>query len=154
VAEDPDRIDLQSILKRADQRYQSTDNLWAMWVRRNIVLVRASGKWSVEDTAVYLKRYWNLFKDLRKRYAKVTFLFDLNLWEIQTEEFRRYLKENWAHILDREDLDVLFVDANPMKRLIWISIFQLIGKRDRLFLFKDFDRAFAWISKKKVKNGA
>ena len=108
----------------------------------------------MDDTAFYLQRYWNIFGDLRKIYAKVFFLFDMNRWEIQTEEFRRYLKENWSHILDRDDLDVLFIDANPMKRLIWISIFQLIGKRERLFLFKDFAQAFAWIRGKKIKNGA
>ncbi len=153
MTEDSERIDLQTIIEHADQHYQSCDDLWMMWIRRNIVLIRASGKWSVDDTAFYLQRYWNIFGDLRKIYAKVIFLFDMNQWEIQTEEFRRYLKENWSHILDREDLDVLFVDANPMKRLIWISIFQLIGKRDRLLLFKNFSEAFAWMHRRLVNQG-
>jgi hypothetical protein len=41
-----------------------------------------------------------------------------------------------------------------MKQLFWSSIFQLIGKRDRLFLFKDFSEAFAWIRGRRAKNGA
>ena len=41
-----------------------------------------------------------------------------------------------------------------MKRLFWSSIFRLIGKGYRLFLFKDFTEAFAWIRGRRVKNGA
>jgi len=151
---DPERIDYDSIKKHADGHYLSLDHLWTMWIRRNIVLVQPTGRWSVEDTAVYVNQYWSIFQDLRKRYDPVYFLFDMNHWQIQTEEFRRYIKESWSHVLERDDLYVLFVDANPMKRLIWSAMSQLIGKREQLLLFRDFAEAFAWLRGKKVRNGA
>jgi hypothetical protein len=154
MAEDPERISYRYIVENADQHYLSSDHLWMMWIWRNIVLVRPSGKWSVYDTTFYLNQYWNIFGELRQTYSKVYFVFDMNQWEMQTEEFRRYIKENWAHTLDREDLNVLFVDGSSMKRLIWSAMFQLVGKRDLLFIFKDLSEAFAWIRGRLVKNGA
>ena len=153
MAEDPERISYRYIVENADQHYLSSDHLWMMWIWRNIVLVRPSGKWSVYDTTFYLNQYWNIFGDLKQTYSKVYFVFDMNQWEMQTEEFRRYIKENWAHTLDREDLNVLFVDSSSIKRLIWSAMFQLVGKRELLFIFKDFSEAFAWIRGRFVKNG-
>jgi hypothetical protein len=125
-----------------------------IWTRRNIVIIRPSGQWSAEDAAFHVQDYWDFFKNLRKTWSKVYYVIDMNNMEIQNEEFRRYLKENWAHVLDREDFGICFVESKAMKRAIWSSIFQLIGKQERLFLFKDFTEAFAWIRGERAKNGA
>jgi hypothetical protein len=154
MTEEPERIDHRYLTKHADHHYLSADHKWILWIWRNIVLIKASGMWSVEETAFYVNQYWNTFKKLRVTCPKVFYVLDMNSMEIQTEEFRRYLKENWAHLLDREDLGLCFVEGKAMKRLIWTSIFSLIGKKDRLFLFKDFSEAFAWILGQRVKNGA
>ena len=146
VNENPEKIDLQTIMDQADRHYLASDHKWMLWIWRNIVLLRPTGTWSVEDTSIYVNIYWNIFDELRKTWPAVFYLIDMNHMEIQTEDFRRYLKDTWAHLLEREDLGLCFVEAKAMKRLIWGSIFQLIGKRDRLFLFKDFPEAFAWIA--------
>jgi hypothetical protein len=154
MAEEPEKVDYRYILANPDQHYLSADHKWMIWTRRNIVILRPSGQWSAEDTAYHVKQYWDFFMNLRKTWPKVYYVIDMNSMEIQNEEFRYYLKENWAHVLDREDLGLCFVESKAMKRLIWSSIFQLLGKQDRLFLFKDFAEAFAWIRGERVKNGA
>jgi hypothetical protein len=142
----PETISLQNIMERADRHYLASDHKWMLWIWRNIVLLRPTGSWSVEDTSIYVNLYWNIFDELRKSWPAVFYVIDMNHMDIQTEEFRRYLKENWAHLLDRADLGLCFVESRAMKRLIWGSIFQLIGKRERLFLFRDFTEALAWIA--------
>jgi hypothetical protein len=154
MSEKPERIDLRYLTQNADHHYLSADHKWMLWIWRNIVLIKASGMWSVEKTAFYVNQYWDTFKRLRATWPKVYYVLDMNNMEIQTEEFRRYLKENWAHLLDREDLGLCFVEGKAMKRIIWTSIFQLIGKKDRLFLFKDFTDAFDWVRGRFVENGA
>jgi hypothetical protein len=153
MGEEPERIDLRYLTENADRHYLSADHKWMLWIWRNIVLIKASGRWSADDAALYVNQYFNLFEGLRKTWPKVYFVMDMNSWELQTEEFRRYLKEDWVHLLYREDLGLCFVEGKAMKRLIWSSIFQLIGKQDRLFLFRDFTEAFAWICGRRVKNG-
>ena len=154
MTEEPEKVDYRYIWENPDQHYLSADHKWMIWTWRNIVILRPSGQWSAEDTVVHVKEYWDFFVNLRKTWLKVYYVIDMNSMEIQNEEFRCYMKENWAHVLDREDLGLCFVEGKAIKQLIWSSIFQLIGKQDRLFLFKDFTEAFAWIRGERVKNGA
>ena len=86
-------------------------------------------------------------------WEKVYVVIDANEMEIQTEEFRHYLKENWMHLLDREDLSICLVEDKAMKRLIWSSIYLLLGKQNRTMIFKDSSEAFAWIRGRRIKNG-
>jgi hypothetical protein len=74
-------------------------------------------------------------------------LFDTNYLEIQSESFRRYMKEEWARLVDLEDLFLCIIEKKDMKRLIWKSIYQLLGIANKIQLFQNHKQAFLWLKK-------
>ena len=117
------------------------------------MLFRFYGSWEPSNYNRNLSDFWDIFSERKKTWPAVYFIIDANDLDIQTEEFRRYLKENWMHLLDREDLSICMVAAKEMKRLIWVSIMQLLGKQDRMPIFQDFPEAFSWVHEKSIKKG-
>lgn len=118
------------------------------------MLLKVSGNWEPTSYNHYFSEFWDIFCARKRGWNRVNFIIDANDMDIKTEEFRRYLKESWIHLLDRQDLSICLVEAKAMKRLIWSSIFQLLGKRDQILIVKDLYEAFAWIGGQRVRNGA
>jgi len=153
MAEETEKLSYRYIIENAERHFLSVDHKWMLWVWCNVVLIKPTGKWSPEDAEIYINQFFALFKSLKTTWPKVYYVLDMNSWELQTEEFRRYLRANWTKLFNREDLILCFVEAKAMKRIIWTSIFQLIDMQDRLFLFEDFSEAFAWIRGRLIRNG-
>jgi hypothetical protein len=94
-----------------------------------------------------MEELWGAFLALKKRHAKVYTVLDLNRMELNTEEFRHYMKEHWLHVLDREDLAIIFIEKSAMKKAIWSSIALLLGKAGRVKLFTVSEMAFDWVQR-------
>jgi hypothetical protein len=61
------------------------------------------------------------------------------------------LKENWVHLLDREDYCLSIVEPNSLKRTIWKSIYRLLNIQSKVHLFKDLPSALQWILNDRLK---
>jgi hypothetical protein len=154
MEEIPEKMTERFIIQNAEYSLGSPTREWQAWMWKQLVLLKVSGNWELKSCSHYFNEFWDIFCERKKVWDRVHFIIDANDMEIQTEEFRRYLKESWMHLLDRGDLSICLVEAKALKRLIWKSIYQLIGKQDRVRIFKDFSEAFAWIRGRRVKNGA
>jgi hypothetical protein len=154
LEETPEKITDSFIIQNAEYALGSPSREWQAWIWKQFVLFRFYGSWEPGNYSQNLSDLWDIFCERKKTWPAVYFIIDANDLDIQTEEFRRYLKENWMHLLDREDLSVCMVAAKEMKRLIWVSIMQLLDKQDRMPIFQDCAEAFDWVRGKRVKNGA
>jgi hypothetical protein len=96
---------------------------------------------------------WGAFISLKRQYVKVYAVLDLNRMDLNTEEFRHYMKEHWLPLLDRRDLVIVFVDKSRLKKAIWNSIALLLGRPGRVKIFTTSDVAFAWVKRAIVVNG-
>ena len=141
------KLDISYLMKNADFHDLSADHKWSLWAWKNIVFMKLSGFWSIEESDIYMNRFWAVFLNIRKNWSEVYFLIDTNAMELQTEAFRRYMKENWAHIADREDLLVCLIEKKSMKRLIWKSIHQLLGIASKIELVQNYNQALQWLQK-------
>jgi hypothetical protein len=141
------KIDIKYLIENADFHDLSADHKWSLWACKNIVFIKVSGFWSIDEIDIYMNRFWSVFLDLRKKWNKVYFLIDTNDMELQTEKFRHYMKEQWAHLLDQEDLSLCLIDKKSMKRLLWKSIYRLLGIADKIQLFMNHDQASVWLQK-------
>jgi hypothetical protein len=150
----PQKITERFIIQNAEYTLESSSREWEAWIWEQLVLLKVSGNWESKNYNHYFSEFWDIFCERKRIWDRVYFIIDANDMEIQTEEFRQYLKESWMHLLDREDLSICLVEAKAMKRLIWKSIYQLIGNQDRVRIFQNFSEAFAWIRGRRVKNGA
>jgi hypothetical protein len=154
VKDTPERITDRFIIQNAEYTIGSDSREWQAWIWKQFVLFRFYGRWEPGNYNQNLSDFWDIFSERKKTWPAVYFIIDANDLDIQTEEFRRYLKENWMHLLDREDLSICMVAEKEMKRQIWTSIMKLLGKQDRMPIFKDLSEAFVWIRGKGIKNGA
>jgi len=154
MKETPERLTDRFIIQNAEYALGSSSREWQAWTWKQFVLFRFYGSWEPGNYNKNLSDFWDIFCERKKTWPAVYFIIDANDLDIQTEEFRRYLKENWMYLLDREDLSICMVAEKEMKRLIWTSIMQLLGKLDRMPIFKDLSQAFAWARGKGIKNGA
>jgi len=125
---------------------------WEARIWENMVLVKVSGIWPPEHWAKYFGCFWNIFCERRSSWDKVYFIYETTNLPIQNEEFRDYLKENWVHLLDREDYCLSIIEPNSLKRTIWKSIYRLINMQSKVHLFKDHPSAFQWILKDRSKS--
>jgi len=112
------KLDIRYVMENADFHDVSADHKWALWVWKNIVFIKIAGFWSIEESHIYMNRFWAIFLRLKQNWRKVYFLIDTNYMEIQTESFRRYMKEHWAHLADQDDLLICIIDKQSIKRLI------------------------------------
>lgn len=135
-------------MENADFHDLSMDHKCALWTWKNIVFIKATGIWSIEESHSYINRFWDMFTSLKKNWNTIYFLIDTNYMEIQSESFRRYMKEEWGRLADQEELSICIIENKDMKRLIWMSIHQLLGIADKIQLFKDHRQAFLWLDKK------
>jgi hypothetical protein len=125
---------------------------WKAQVWKDIVLVTVSGMWPPERWAEYFGCFWNVFCERKESWDKVYFIYETSNLPIQNEEFRNYLKENWVHLLGREDYCLSIVEPNSLKRTIWKSIYRLINIESKVQLFKDHSSALQWIQKDRSKS--
>jgi hypothetical protein len=154
VKDTPEKITDRFIIQNAEYTLGSDYREWQAWIWKQFVLFRFYGSWEPSNYSQNLSDFWDIFCERKKAWPAVYFIIDANDLDIQTEEFRRYLKENWMHLLEREDLSICMVAAKEMKRLIWVSIMQLLDKQDRMPIFEDVSEALAWIHGRRIKNGA
>jgi len=140
------------IFENADYTVKPSHSNWEAFVWENIVFITTSGIWKPEHWAVYFGFFWNIFIERRSLWAKVYFVYDTSNLPIQNEEFRTYLKENWVHLLEREDYCLSIIEPNALKRTIWKSIYRLINIQNKIHLFKDHPSTFQWILKDRSKS--
>jgi hypothetical protein len=150
---EPDFPTKQYIFENFEYTRGSAQRHWRAWIWENIVLVAVSGVWPPQRYAEYFGSFWDIFCERKKHWNRVYFVFDSNNLPIQSEEFRRYVKDNWVHLLDREDYRLSIVESNSLKRTIWKSIYRLIDIQGKVHLFKDHQSALRWIGKERFQSG-
>lgn len=140
--------------KNFDYHYVSITGKWATWVWRNVALLRLTGAFTTEEADQLMKDCWSILMERKTAHAFLVAVVDITRFEVQTEEFRSYMK-GWDHLLDREDLQIVFITGTEMKAVIWHAIFVMIGKWDRVRFFGSQKQAFAWLSRRlQVEVGA
>jgi hypothetical protein len=150
----PQRIDKGYLVQNREYHVGSPSHHWQAWIWKHITLLEVAGEWDVREHAYYFKEIWDLFWERRLYYGRVFLVIDANQMDIQNEEFRRYLKLNWIHLLDRQDLCICLVEGNSMKRLIWRSIHQLLDEQERIQIFPCAESALEWICQQAPAIGA
>jgi hypothetical protein len=148
MAEIPDNLTREFLLKNREYDIGSPFHHWRALPWKQVVLLEVSGTWELSDCPYYMKEIWDIFSERREHYEKVYLLINANAMDIQSEGFRQYLKESWGHLLDREDLVICLIEEKAMKRAIWSSIYRLIGKRDRIKIFAGYEGAFVWLTQR------
>jgi len=133
------------IKKNAEYSRESSSHHWIAWIWENIVLLAVSGTWPAQHYPYYFSDFWDIFCERKKSWEKVYFLFDTNKLPIQSEEFRGYVRENWAHLLDRKDFCLCIIESSSMKHAIWKSIYRLLNVESKIQLFRDHTAALQWI---------
>jgi hypothetical protein len=133
------------IIENAEYSAGSPSHHWKAWIRENIVLLVVSGNWPAEQYPHYFRNFWEIYCERKKFWNKVYLLFDTNNLPIQSEEFRGYIRENWAHLLDREDFCLCIVESSSMKRTIWKSVHRLLNVQSKIHLFENYTSALHWI---------
>lgn len=141
----PKELTKQFILRNAEYSLKSASDQWEIWVWRSIVLLQVSGIWVRKDYAHYFSEFWDVFCERRQFWNKVYFVVDANDMPIQSEEFRDYVKTSWIHLIERDDFCLCIVDSKAMKRVIWNSMYKLLGIQDRIKTFKNHARALKWL---------
>jgi len=144
-------LPIESILTNAEYTVSPSHGHWEARVWENIVFIATTGIWPPEDWAEYFGCFWNIFCERKSIWNKVYFIFETSNFPIQSEDFRTYLKENWVHLLDREDYCLSIVEPNSLKRTIWKSIYRLINIQDKVHMFRDPPSALKWILKDRLK---
>jgi hypothetical protein len=142
-----------------EYHYVSFSQRWAVWVWRQVVLLKLRGQYCIADAEALMTDCWSIHLERLNQWPETFCLVDLSEFEIQGEEFRSYLRGSWAHVLRREDLHVCLITGNQMKALIWHAIHVLMGTRRRIKIFRSDRQALAWVAgridaKAEVGNGA
>jgi hypothetical protein len=142
----PEQFSSNFIIQNADYSLGSQSDNWKIWVWRNIELIHLKGEFTTEIADFFMNECWSVLTERRQYYPFVISLVDITGFEVQSERFRRYLKNNWDHLLDRDDLQIVFITGKGMKSIIWQSIFVMMGRQDRVRFFSGYRRAFKWAS--------
>ena len=142
----------QYIVENAEYTLNPAHGHWRAWILENIVLVAVSGIWPPKHWAQYFGFFWIIFCERKKSWDRVYFTFDTSKLPVQTEGFRSYIKENWVHLLEREDYCLSIIEPNALKRTIWKSIYRLINIESKIHLFKDHLSTLRWILKDRLKS--
>jgi hypothetical protein len=144
--------DISDLVDGAEYVLSPSHGHWEVRVWENVVFVRVSGIWPQENWVEYFECFWNMFCERKKYWDKVYFIYETTNLPIQSVEFRNYLKENWLHLLDREDYCLSIVEPNSLKRTIWKSIYRLLNVQNKVHLFKDHPSASQWTLKDRSKS--
>jgi hypothetical protein len=139
-----ERITKRFIMHNAEYVLESGFRQWKIYAWRDLALVVVSGDWDPNNYGYYFKEFWNVFYERRESWGLVHFIVDTNKMPIQTEEFGGYVRDNWIHLLDRNDLRICLVESSAVKRLLWTSIYHLIGKEKRITISNSYGQAFSW----------
>jgi hypothetical protein len=106
------RLTALYVLQNADFQYVSKTRKWAVCGWRQVVYVMVSSSLTVDEARKCMEELWGAFIALKRQYIKIYAVLDLNRMDLNTEEFRQYMKEHWLHLLDRRDLAIVFVDKS------------------------------------------
>jgi len=133
------------LLKHFDYHYVSITGKWAAWARNQVVLLRLNGVFTEEEADRFMNECWGILMERKRQWPMVYAFADLNDFEVQAEEIRTYLRKNWWHLLQRNDLHISLIVGKSMKAIIWHSIHLLMGTRDRIKIFGSHRKAFDWL---------
>lgn len=143
----PTELTRRYLIEHAECTLFSGYHQWQAWMWRQIVLLDVAGKWEPDDYPHYMSEFWDIFCERRNTWKPVYFVIDTNHLRIQDEGFRDYMKNTWAHLLDRDDLAICLVESKGMKRAIWTAIHHLLGKEGRVRMFGSHEQALEWVRK-------
>jgi hypothetical protein len=142
----PEQFTREFIIQNAEYSLGAQSSNWRIWVWRNIELIHLTGDFTTETADFFMNECWSVLTERRQYFPFVISLVDITGFEVQSERFRRYLRNNWEHLLDRNDLQIVFITGKGMKSIIWQSIFVVMGRQDRVRFFSGYKRAFKWAS--------
>jgi len=143
--ETPEKLTHRFIVQNSEFSIESQSKNWKVWTWQQVVLLKVSGVWDPGMYPYHFSDFWDIFYECKRNWDQIYFIVDANDMPVQSEEFRLYVKTNWQHLIEREDFRLCIVEGKAMKRVIWGSIYQLLGIRNRVKMFKDHDRALTWL---------
>jgi hypothetical protein len=141
----PEKLTLQWVESHSYIRLIGADHRWIVLVWRNVIFLRISDVWTPEDTDDYINRLSALPNILSGEWDTIFFVFDLTRMKFRVEDTVRYLRANWIKFLDNEDMKVCIVDKSKIRRIALQSLHTLIGKLDKIRIFRDCSEAFKWV---------
>ena len=141
----PKKLTLEWIKTHSHIRLAGDDLRWSILAWSNIIFLKISKNWTPDEMDGYVDQLSELPEILTKQWDRIFFVFDLSRMKFRKRDAFHYLRFNWLKFLDREEIKVCIVEESKMRRLMWQSLYKIIGKLDKIKLFTDYDDAFDWV---------
>jgi hypothetical protein len=141
----PEKLNLEWFKKNAQIKLVGTGFRWVVHAWRNIIFLNISKEWIPEEMDEYVNRLSSLPAILSKAWNKIFLMFDLSRMEFKIEDAFQYLRANWLKILDSEEIEVCIIEESNMRRILLQSLYKIVGKLDKIKVFRDCDEAFGWV---------
>jgi hypothetical protein len=141
----PKKLTIKWINDHSHIRLTGTGMKWIATAWRNIIFLKISQEWAPEEVEDYVNRLSVLPAILTKQWDRIFFVFDLSRMKFKIDNTFRYLRPNLIELHDREDMEICVVLESKIRRLLFRSMYTVIGKLDKLNLFADCDEAFSWV---------
>jgi hypothetical protein len=141
----PERLTFKWFENHARIKLVGAGTQWVVMGWRNIIFLRLSKKWIPDEIDAYVNRLSALSGFLSKKADKIFLIFDLSRMRLKKKDTFRYLRANWFEFLANDDVQVCIVDEGNLRRIILRSLYRIVGQLEKFKIFRDCDRAFAWV---------
>ena len=141
----PEKLSLEWIENHSHIRLVGANRRWIVQAWRNVIFLKISEVWTPADTDDYVNRLSTLPGILSKVWDTIFLVFDLTCMKFRAEDAFRYLHANWLKFLDRQEMKVCIVDESNIRRIALQSLYTLVGKINKIRIFRDCDEAFEWV---------
>jgi hypothetical protein len=141
----PEKLTFAWLCQHAQLHLVSAEDKWTITAWKNVVCLKIRGGWTPEEAEEYVHHFAGLPGMLECRWDKIYLVFDISDMRFRRQDAHLYLRSNWLETIDRKELAVCIVEKKRMRRLLWHSLYTLVGKRNRVKLVAATDEALAWV---------
>jgi hypothetical protein len=141
----PEKLTFAWLRQHAQVHLVGAEDRWRITAWNNVVCLKIRGRWTPEQTGEYVDDISGITGMLGRKWAKTYLIFDVSEMEFRREDAHLYMRSNWLKVIDREDLSVCIVEEKGMRRLLWHSLYTLVGKRNRVRIAAAAGEALAWV---------
>ena len=141
----PEKLTFEWFENRARIKLVGAEARWVVMGWRNIIFVRIHKKWIPDEIDTYVNRLSTLSDYLSKDRNMLFLIFDLSHMRLKKTEIFRYLRAYWFEFLAGDDVNVCIVEEGNLRRVMLRSLSRIIGRLEKIKIFRDCDESFAWI---------